>query len=146
LRFLDFLIRDPVHSVILHEAGVPVTIPAPERYAIHKLIVSERRHTTALSKSYKDLKQASLLIEAMFRHRASPLSEAWEEAWSRGKKWKQALLGGVSNLEPEIQKQLEHAVRKGAMRRRRDPDLLWPTSQLSFSIDATEPHKDGSAK
>ncbi len=40
LRFLDFLIYEPVRSVLLHREGASVNIPAPERYAVHKLIVA----------------------------------------------------------------------------------------------------------
>ncbi len=39
LRFLDYLIHEPIRAVLLHGAGVPVLVPSPERYAIHKLIV-----------------------------------------------------------------------------------------------------------
>ena len=45
LRFLDFLIHNPVNSVLLYQGGIAVKVPAPERYAIHKLIISERRRT-----------------------------------------------------------------------------------------------------
>jgi hypothetical protein len=43
LRFLDFLLTDPVRSVMLHRSGIPVTVPSSERYAVHKLIVASRR-------------------------------------------------------------------------------------------------------
>jgi hypothetical protein len=43
LRFLDYLIHDPEPAVILHGAGISVHVPAPARFAIHKLIVSRRR-------------------------------------------------------------------------------------------------------
>jgi hypothetical protein len=42
LRFLDYLIHDPEPAVILHGAGIHVYVPAPARYAVHKLIVSRR--------------------------------------------------------------------------------------------------------
>jgi hypothetical protein len=44
LRFLDYLVYQPIRAVLLHGAGVPVLIPSPERYAIHKLIVGSRRN------------------------------------------------------------------------------------------------------
>lgn len=55
LRYLDYLIHKPLRSVLLHKAGVSVTVPAPERYAIHKIIVSVSRadHPGNLSKSMK---------------------------------------------------------------------------------------------
>ncbi len=45
LRFLDFLIHQPVRAVMLHASGVPILIPAPERYAIHKLIIGSCRRS-----------------------------------------------------------------------------------------------------
>ncbi|WJI64332.1 GSU2403 family nucleotidyltransferase fold protein [Mesorhizobium sp. C416B] len=41
-RFLDFLIRDPIRTALLHRSGLPVLVPSPQRYAIHKLIVASR--------------------------------------------------------------------------------------------------------
>ena len=43
LRFLDFLIHAPEPAVVLHGAGILVSVPAPERYAVHKLIVDRCR-------------------------------------------------------------------------------------------------------
>ena len=45
LRFLDFLIHEPIRTIMLHRSGVPVTVPSPERYAVHKLIVASRRRS-----------------------------------------------------------------------------------------------------
>lgn len=36
MRFLDYLIHQPVRSVLLHKAGVALSVPAPDRYAVHK--------------------------------------------------------------------------------------------------------------
>jgi hypothetical protein len=67
LRFLDFLIHNTVRTVLLYKAGVPVLVPAPERYAIHKLIVAARRlaEGESATKARKDIRQATLLIEAL---------------------------------------------------------------------------------
>src|SRR5690606_21188688 len=54
LRFLDFLIHEPIRTVMLHKSGVPVTIPPPERFAVHKLLVSTRRRTDAAGYSKRD--------------------------------------------------------------------------------------------
>ena len=101
LRFLDFLIRDPVRAVVLHGAGVPVLVPAPERYAIHKLILvtQRRKDDTGQSKSQKDLMQSTLLFEAMHQTRkTADLALAWSEAWNRGDGWQDALRSGIGML------------------------------------------------
>lgn len=94
LRFLDFLIYEPVRAVLLHEAGIPVLVPAPERYAVHKLIVANRRKTDAngAEKARKDLHQAQTLMEALIEtHQRTVLADAYSEAWRRGKAWRDAI-------------------------------------------------------
>jgi hypothetical protein len=101
LRFLDFLIHEPRRSVMLHRSGVVVTVPAPERYAVHKLIVAVRRRADDLSamKRDKDVRQADLLVEAlgMARHQAD-LATVYAEAWRRGAGWREALAAGMGYL------------------------------------------------
>jgi hypothetical protein len=100
LRFLDFLIHEPVPAVILHDAGVYVHVPAPERYAVHKLIVSRRRHGGAAAKRDKDIHQAGALLEVLAQKRPHELKSAWQEASNRGQKWRDLLAEGMSQLAP----------------------------------------------
>jgi hypothetical protein len=111
LRYLDFLITQPVNAVLLHKGGVPVTVPAPERYAVHKLIVSLRRKTdpNGAAKARKDLLQAGLLVEALtLNSRQVDLGFVWMEAWDRGPRWRENLRLGCQRLAGE-QKRLLHA-------------------------------------
>lgn len=101
LRFLDFLIYEPVRSVLLHRSGVSVIVPAPERYAVHKLIVAARRRhdPSGRLKRDKDAHQAALLGEALIgTRRGSELAEAFAEAWNRGPAWKEGLRQGLELL------------------------------------------------
>lgn len=101
LRFLDYLIYEPVRSVLLHREGVSVIVPAPERYAVHKLILSSRRLTDALgrAKRDKDLHQASLLAQGLVETRQGDiLADAYEEAWERGKSWQDGILAGLDAM------------------------------------------------
>jgi hypothetical protein len=43
LQHLGWLIETPIQAVALHGAGVPVRVPAPARYAVHKLILAQKR-------------------------------------------------------------------------------------------------------
>lgn len=97
LRFLDFLIHDAVEAVLLYGPGIVVRVPLPERFAVHKLILSERRPASS-AKSDKDAMQAGALLEALAEKRPHDLRAAWEEAYERGPKWRQLLLGGLWNL------------------------------------------------
>ncbi|RRH94793.1 hypothetical protein EH240_26255 [Mesorhizobium tamadayense] len=102
LRFLDFLIRDPVRTVLLHRSGVPLLVPSPERFAVHKLIVAARRERSAAAKREKDLHQASLLVEALdVTRRRDDLAHAFAEAWERGEAWREALRKGLQLLQPD---------------------------------------------
>jgi hypothetical protein len=112
LRYLDFLIRDPVRSVLLHGGGVSVTVAAPERYAIHKLIDATQRRDR--EKSAKDVGQSAFLIEAMGRFRGLDLADSWIEAWRRGPKWRDALQMGKAMLPSDAQALLEKAVADAA--------------------------------
>lgn len=90
LRFLDFLLYREINAVALVGPGVPVNVPAPERFALHKLIVSQLRIDSAASqaKSRKDLQQADILIRVLAADRPDELREAWTEVTSRGPSWR----------------------------------------------------------
>ena len=97
LRFLDFLIHEPISAVVLHGAGIPVLIPTPERFAIHKLIIAQRR-PAGVTKKDKDLAQAAALIDVLIRQRPEPLREAWQEAFGRGPQWRKLLQRALNDL------------------------------------------------
>ncbi|RWJ98121.1 MAG: hypothetical protein EOR43_25845 [Mesorhizobium sp.] len=113
LRFLDFLIRDPVRTVLLHRSGVSVLVPSPERFAVHKLIVAARRERSAAAKREKDLAQASLLVEALdTTRRRDDLAFAFAEAWGRGESWREALLKGLHLLGPDRHEMVDLVLEK----------------------------------
>ncbi len=102
LRFLDFLIHQPVRAVMLHAAGIPVLVPTPERYAIYKLIVGSRRRIDAdgTGKSRKDRLQSRTLMAAMLGCRqGDALADAYMEAWDRGNAWKEAIMESMRSYE-----------------------------------------------
>ncbi len=109
LRFLDFLIHEPEQAVVLYEGGVLVLVPAPERYAVHKLILSVRRRTGNVKRD-KDLNQAQTLIAPLLEKRSRQLVAVWEEAFARGSTWRQLLLDGMSRLKPDARDSLLKAL------------------------------------
>jgi hypothetical protein len=65
LPYLRYLLGNSQEVPVLSPHGVVlVRVPVPERYAIHKLVVSQLRAKTS-SKPAKDLRQAATLIEAL---------------------------------------------------------------------------------
>lgn len=90
LHHLNFLIAEPIYAAAVYRDGVLVRIPRPERFAIHKLIVSNRRREGPDSlKARKDLLQAELLIEILCEDRPADLAEAYADAVSRGPRWRE---------------------------------------------------------
>lgn len=103
LHHLNYLLAEPVHVAAVYRSGLLVQVPRPERFAIHKLIVSERRREgpDAL-KSRKDRAQAAFLIRVLARERPGDLAEALADARSVGPKWRGRLEAAQERLEPEI--------------------------------------------
>ncbi|HTP62385.1 MAG TPA: GSU2403 family nucleotidyltransferase fold protein [Burkholderiales bacterium] len=65
IPLLDFLIEEPIESVVLSPNQIiPVKLPAPERFLLHKLYSSQSRKTDR-DKVRKDLDQAALLAAAL---------------------------------------------------------------------------------
>src|SRR5262245_32038207 len=111
LRHLDFLIHQPTRSVMLYKAGIPVTIPTPWRYAIHKLMIAGER--LEAEKTEKDLFQAEQLIVACLDgRRGYDLHEALEEARVRGPRWQEKLARGVAALARDVRARFEEEMAK----------------------------------
>jgi hypothetical protein len=106
LRFLDFLIYEPVKAVLLHGGGTAVTVPSPERFAVHKLILSRRRKSSE-AKADKDLRQAAVLLQILLQKRPEDLKRVWEEAVQRGPIWRELLQGGTAQLPAPLQESLK---------------------------------------
>jgi hypothetical protein len=85
LQQLDWLIHEPVTAVALHGAGVPVRVPQPARYAVHKLIVAQKRDAGELPKRRKDLMQAGALLDALSASAPFALQDALADARARGR-------------------------------------------------------------
>jgi hypothetical protein len=126
LRFLDFLIREPVRTMLLHRSGVPVVVPDPSRYAVHKLIVASRRHTDGQgpAKREKDVRQAALLFEALQQtRRSADLALVYNEAWERGPAWQEGIRTGNGMLPASDAERFKTVLIEGAKKNREDIEL-----------------------
>lgn len=80
LPYLSYLLGASQEVPVLSPHGVVmVRVPVPERYAVHKMIVSQLRAKTS-SKPEKDLQQAATLIEALTERFPNALEDALEAA------------------------------------------------------------------
>ena len=84
---------------MLHKGGIPILVPDPARYAVHKLIVSARRRQDN-GKDLKDLRQAANLAVALSETgRLEDLRDAYDEALSRGPQWREAITTSLDRLK-----------------------------------------------
>mgnify|MGYP003638351862 FL=1 len=99
LKYLNFLIGDPIHALALYRSGVLVQIPRPERFAIHKLIVaSRRRGGPEEAKARKDRAQAEFLIRILAQDRPDDLAEALEHALAQGPRWRSRIASSLERM------------------------------------------------
>lgn len=107
LNYLNFLIAEPIHAAALYRSGILVQVPRPGRFAIHKLIIADRRRDGAGSlKSAKDREQAAFLIAALAEDRPDDLRQAHAAAMSTGPRWREHIGNSLQRL-PETRTILE---------------------------------------
>lgn len=101
LKFLEFLVEEPVQTVLIDASGryCTVNVPAPERYAVHKLIVHGERDVRLRTKARKDVEQAAALFDYLAVRDRRALRAAWKDANGRGPGWRRRLKEGLTALE-----------------------------------------------
>jgi hypothetical protein len=106
LKFMEYSLEAATQGVVLGSGGaVIVNLPAPARYAVHKLIVHGERPERERPKAAKDLHQAACLVGYFLDHHPDDLSVAWQDAAGRGPGWRGRLQEGYSALRkfaPEL--------------------------------------------
>lgn len=107
LHYLNYLIAQPIRVPLLYRAGFLIQVPRPERFAIHKLIVADRRRDGPETlKARKDRAQAQFLIEVLAEDRPDDLREAYETALAQGPSWRRRLEATLA-LMPHLRQRLQ---------------------------------------
>ncbi|MBL8515449.1 MAG: nucleotidyltransferase domain-containing protein [Betaproteobacteria bacterium] len=108
LKFMEFSLEGTVQGCVIGTRGsCIVNLPAPERMAVHKLIVYGERPVRERTKANKDLLQAASL--ASYFHETGGedvFNAAWRDALGRGKGWKERAREGKAALlrmAPELE-------------------------------------------
>lgn len=90
IRFMDYLVENSVRGAVALERGaILVNLPDPGRFALHKLIVAERRSPESLLKKKKDRLQSGAMIEFLSKETPEILDLAWADlvrlhpSWAR---------------------------------------------------------------
>lgn len=99
LQHLDWLVEAPVKTLALHDSGVAVRIPRPERLAVHKLLVAQSRPPDDRIKRIKDLRQADALMTALYAFDPFALDAALEDARSQGAGWAKKVDRSLAEIE-----------------------------------------------
>lgn len=100
LKFMEFSLEGTTQGCVFSNTGAcTVNLPAPERYAVHKLIVHGERPPAERTKARKDLLQSASLVEYFLRHgEAARFHEAWHDALERGGGWRKRAEAGRKAL------------------------------------------------
>jgi hypothetical protein len=117
IPLLDFLITEPLEGLVLSPNQViPVKLPAPERFVLHKLFSSQSRRTHR-EKISKDLDQAATLAAVLEEDMPGQLGDTFREMPAAGKekakRGAHAAAARLANIHPHA----EEALRKLAGRR-----------------------------
>lgn len=101
LRFMEFSLEQVAQTVLFDRNGasVLVNIPAPERYAVHKLLVVGERAGALRTKANKDVQQAAALIDYLLGNQPHVLHAAWQDALQRGPGWRTRAEEGLAALK-----------------------------------------------
>ena len=66
LKYMDYLLGgQSVMGLVVGSHAIPVNVPDPARFAVHKLVIAQERTLSFETKSAKDIKQATEVLEAL---------------------------------------------------------------------------------
>jgi len=100
LPFMEFSLEAVEQAALLtRNDAVVVNVPAPERFALHKLIVADERAGAWRTKAHKDVMQSAALIEVLRDQRPEALRAAWADVHERGPGWRRRIKTGLTLLE-----------------------------------------------
>jgi len=92
LRFLDFLLEE---TIFVKTGNIKIRLPLPERFGLHKILISGRRHRP--DKMAKDIEQGIDVLRSVI---AAEKSEKVAEIFhSLPAKWRKAILVGLKGTD-----------------------------------------------
>lgn len=105
LRFMEYLVDDPISAVALYGSGVPIKVPPPARYAVHKLLIAQERSGTHSPKKTKDLRQARDIIEILQEDEPDAIEDEIASARARGRNWAKNINASLRELKLDARQQ-----------------------------------------
>jgi hypothetical protein len=107
LKFMEYSLEQTTQGCVFSNlGGCVVNLPAPERFAIHKLIVHGERPISERVKSTKDILQAASIVSYFLENgQTQHINNAWRDAINRGPGWRTRAQEGqkaLLKLAPEL--------------------------------------------
>jgi hypothetical protein len=121
LSFQEYLAEVTMEAAALYGHGVLVRVPTPARFAVHKLIIAQRRKPTARAKRQKDLRQAEELIDILLEMDESTLQSELDGARERGRRWKSQINASLREMGRDIRQGRPPIAMASKTRRRGGP-------------------------
>ena len=99
LQHLRWLIENPLQAASIFGSGIPLFVPQPARYAVHKLIIAQKRAGGGI-KRFKDLAQAKAIIDILKTRDPYALEDARDAAFAEGKEgWEVPIMRSLKELK-----------------------------------------------
>ena len=118
LKFMEFSLEQTTQTALLSgEQVVVVNVPAPMRYAMHKLVIMGEREEAFRSKLVKDAGQVAALVEYGLLRAPSALAAAAQDLMSRGPGWRSRAAEGAAHVavhHPEVAERLGDVLKAAA--------------------------------
>lgn len=106
LRYLDYVIEEPVRAVVVSDEPVLVFVPDPARFALHKLLTASARPATETAKQNKDRVQSGKVLEVLLEDRPADVRSACKALTARGTGWIRRVRGQLRYLPAGIAEEL----------------------------------------
>lgn len=106
IRFLEFLLEDTQIAVVPFRGGVLINVPSPARFAVHKLVISQRRPAAQQTKANKDKLQAEMIFNVLLEDRPGDIGLAFDEVTKMPEKFQNQFQQGLEMMAKDIQEGL----------------------------------------
>lgn len=112
VRFLDYLIAEVTPTVIVgRKTLLLANVPLAERFALHKLLISEARPAAAAGKAEKDRIQAAQVVQVLVEEAPDGLPAAKADLIGRGDGWADRLARALRKSRKLAPEAIDHVAR-----------------------------------